>query len=279
MTPSPSTAVKKEKILVVEGNPTFGQQIVDLLNKHGYEATLTDDAAQALKMVYDILPRLILLNVVLSKSDSYEMLEKKSAEPLLKKIPVFLMSTQGMPISVNRIPHGSMTEFVMLYKENADEVVQKIDKYLECAPSIGQNGEVTDAVPATCASKPSTGKSVLWVEDDKLIGTILSKKIISSGFNLIHVTNGDDAAKALSDTSVKLNLIILDLMLPGMTGFDILQKIDMDPVLKLIPVMILTNLDKQSDIVKAKKLGAKQYLVKASASLDQIVAEITRLCS
>ena len=67
--------------------------------------------------------------------------------------------------------------------------------------------------------------------------------------------------------------------MPGMSGFDILQKIKADPRLKDVPTMILSNLNKQTDIERAKILGAKKFLVKAAASLDQIVGEVKDLCS
>jgi CheY-like chemotaxis protein len=66
--------------------------------------------------------------------------------------------------------------------------------------------------------------------------------------------------------------------MPGMSGFDILQKVKADPRLKTVPSMILSNLNKQSDIERAKVLGAQKFLVKAAASLDQIVQEVRDLC-
>jgi CheY-like chemotaxis protein len=118
-------------------------------------------------------------------------------------------------------------------------------------------------------------KKILWVEDDKLIGNILEKKLLNSGFNLYHATEGNDALKYL-DGNIP-DVIILDLLLPGMSGFDILQKIRTDMRLKKIPVIILSNFNKPSDIEKAKILGAQKYLVKAAISLDQIVEEVKEL--
>jgi CheY-like chemotaxis protein len=126
-------------------------------------------------------------------------------------------------------------------------------------------------------AKPSESmkKKILWVEDDKLIGNILEKKLLNSGFNLYHATEGNDALKYL-DGNIP-DVIILDLLLPGMSGFDILQKIRTDMRLKKIPVIILSNFNKPSDIEKAKILGAQKYLVKAAISLDQIVEEVKEL--
>ena len=70
------------------------------------------------------------------------------------------------------------------------------------------------------------------------------------------------------------DIFILDIMLPEMSGFDILQKIKMNENLRGVPVIILSNLSKQGDIERAKMLGANKYIVKAAASLDEIIHEI-----
>jgi CheY-like chemotaxis protein len=257
---------KRDKILIIEGHVVFGQQVAELLNNEGFETILVKNGVEAMKMIYDKLPRLIILNSILPDTDSYEILEKKNAEPLLKKIPVFLVSTQGMPINMRRIPQGSVSEFVLLFKADATELVDKVKNYLA--------GAIIAARP-TADSREK--KKLLWIEDDKLITNILSKKFMSSGFDLTHVINGEEALKSL-ETSIP-NAIVLDLLLPGMGGLDIMQKIDMNPKYKKIPIMILSNLDKQSDRDKAKMLGAKKFLVKAGTSLDQIVEEIKEMCS
>ena len=115
------------------------------------------------------------------------------------------------------------------------------------------------------------------MEDDKLIGSILSKKFISSGFNLHHATNSEEAFVYLKNDAP--DIFVLDLMLPGMDGFEILQKIRQDERFKKTPVIILSNLSKPSDFEKAKLLGATKFMVKASSSLDQIVSEIKAITS
>ena len=219
-----------------------------------------------MKAIVDILPRiLVLLDVVLTGTDGYQILEKKQAEPLLAKIPVFLLSTQGVPINMRRVPQGSVADYLMALHMSPQEVLDKVNRYF---------GHEASSASAP-ASADGTKQKLLWVEDDKLIGTILAKKLISSGFDLFHAKNGEEALEALKSSIP--DMVVVDLMLPGMSGFDILQKMQMDPQLKKIPSMVLSNLSKPSDIEKAKMLGAKKFLVKAATSLDQIVDEIKGL--
>lgn len=258
---------KTEKILIIESDTTFGQQVRDDLDQSGYKnLIIVKNGAEAMKAIIDNLPHLVILDVAVSGADGYEIIEKKNAEPLLAKIPLFLLSTQSDPINMRRIPAGSVTEFLVGLQINPKELVDKVNFKL---------GHVEEAVPAS-SIQPGNMKKLLWVEDDRLIGSILAKKLIASGFDLHHAKNGEEAIEMLKQTPPP-DMVVLDLLLPGMSGFDILQKVKENESTKKTPVMILSNLSKQSDIERAKMLGAQKFLVKAAVSLDQIVDEIRSL--
>lgn len=249
---------------MIEGEAAFGGRVVEALKKEGYIASLATDGTAGLKLIYDTLPHLILIDLVLPGMDGYQILEKKHAEPLLTKIPVFLLSTQGVPINMARVPQGSVKEYILDLHADTNEIIKRV------------NGIFGYQISRETTDDGNTKKKIVWVEDDKLIGTILAKKLIASGFDLFHAKNGTEAMRHLSEHVP--DAIVLDLLMPGMSGFDILQKVKADPRLKNVPSMILSNLNKQSDIERAKVLGAQKFLVKAAASLDQIVEEVRGLC-
>jgi DNA-binding response OmpR family regulator len=119
------------------------------------------------------------------------------------------------------------------------------------------------------------GKKILWIEDDKFLGNILKKRVSGYGCEMILAINGDEAFAYLGKSMP--HVIVLDLVLPGMSGFDILKKIRDNQALKDVPVLILSNLNQPADIERAKILGAEKYLVKAAVSLDEIVRQVQLL--
>ena len=122
------------------------------------------------------------------------------------------------------------------------------------------------------------GKKILWVEDDKLLGGILSRKMISYGCDLTLAKDGIDAFTYLDTLKPTVpDVLVLDLSLPGMSGFDILKKFKDDPINAKVPVMILSNLNQSADLERAKILGAQKFLVKAAMSLDAIMHQIAEL--
>jgi len=258
-----NSKTRNEKILVIEANKSFGEDVMAALKAAGYaHVSLKTDGASGLAAIYD-LPHLVLLDISLSDIDGYKVLAKKQSEQLLAKIPVFLLSAEGVPINMRDIPKGSVAEVIISLHASAGDIVEKVDHYFGHEGDAGEDGQ---------GGAGGAKIKLLWVEDDKLIGTILAKKLMSSGFDLRHAQNGEEALNMIAKE--KPDAIVVDLLLPGMSGFEILQKIQGDESLKKVPKMVLSNLSKSSDIDRARSLGAEKFLVKASTSLDQIVAEV-----
>lgn len=256
---------KYKNILIVESNIAFAERLAIALIKEGYKTNIIRNGSEAFKVIAATKPDLIVLDMILTGTDGYEILLQKQASPGILSIPVFFLSTQGVPINMRLIPEGSVTEFSVSMQPDPGDIVFRINRL------FGQP-DATGATSAPQAPEEVKKKKVLWVEDDKLIGNILGKKIMASGYELHHSTNGQDALKAVENFTP--DAIVLDLMLPGMNGFEILQKFKANPKLNKIPVMILSNLSKPSDIEKAKMMGVKKFFVKAAMSLDQIIEQI-----
>lgn len=123
-----------------------------------------------------------------------------------------------------------------------------------------------------------TGKKILLVEDDNFLSELLVKKLVESQATVSRAANGEEAISMIK-ANPKFDLILLDLMLPKIGGFEVMEALNADEKAKGTPVIILSNLGQKNDIEKAVSLGAKKFLVKAILSLDEIVdaaAEITK---
>ncbi len=107
---------------------------------------------------------------------------------------------------------------------------------------------------------------ILIVEDDENIRQLLKMTLENFQYSLIDFENGQDAYDYLQEHTV--DLAILDLMLPGMNGYDILQYIRSSSRLKHLPVIILSAKDKEWDKIKGLDLGADDYLTKPFSVLE-----------
>jgi CheY-like chemotaxis protein len=130
--------------------------------------------------------------------------------------------------------------------------------------------ETTQTPPAGAALK-----KVLAVEDDLFLKELLAGKFPDDEFDVLYASNGDEAL-SIAMTEIP-DIILLDILLPGMSGYEVLEKLKNDETTKHIPVVILSNFGQKEDIEKGKALGATDYLVKANNSLDAIVAKVREI--
>lgn len=116
-------------------------------------------------------------------------------------------------------------------------------------------------------------KKILLIEDDEFIGYIYKRQLEKSGYVVTLFQTGKEG---LADALVNPHdLILLDVMLPDISGIDILKGIKGKEGVKNTPVLLLTNLGQEEVIKQAFSLGADGYLIKASYTPDQVVNEVT----
>ncbi len=119
------------------------------------------------------------------------------------------------------------------------------------------------------AKKPH---KILVVEDETFLVKIYSVKLKKVGYDVSIATDGEEAVRLAAE--VKPDLILLDLILPKMNGFEALERMRANPLNKKTPVIVLSNLGQEEDIKRAEALGANDYLVKANFSIQDVIAKM-----
>jgi DNA-binding response OmpR family regulator len=114
-------------------------------------------------------------------------------------------------------------------------------------------------------------KKILLVEDDPFLSSLLKNRFTKEGLDVQLEKNGNDAVKALKAGG--FDLVLLDLILPGKTGFEVMEEINKEPEVKKTPILIMSNLGQDSDREKGKELGAVGYIVKSQTSIENLIAK------
>lgn len=118
---------------------------------------------------------------------------------------------------------------------------------------------------------------ILTVEDDLFLKELLAGKLADDEFDVAYASNGEEAlALAASENP---DIILLDILLPGMSGYEVLEQLKANENTASIPVLILSNFGQPEDIEKGKSLGAEDFLVKANNSLDAIVERVREIAT
>lgn len=128
------------------------------------------------------------------------------------------------------------------------------------------------------ASKPADGvpagakKKILLVEDDDSLASVYQTRLVAEGFDAKRVPNGEDALAAA--TQYRPDLILLDVMMPKVSGFDVLDILRNTPETANIKVIMLTALSQDTDKQRASTLGVDDYLVKSQVVIADVIERI-----
>ncbi|MHB1118294.1 MAG: response regulator [Minisyncoccota bacterium] len=289
---------EKKRILIVEDDDVLRDVLAEKLEKSGYVVDSARDGVIAMEKVRASKPDLVLLDILMPRKSGVEVLEEFHADQNLKDIPVIIISNSGQPLEIERAQELGARDFLIKAVFDPDEVLDKVRRVfagetvsatewglqikdisagdVQATPTQSSPSPVLSAQPvAPVASSPVSAADkifVLVIEDDKFLRELLVRKLASEGFDVQNAVDATSAFPILAQR--KPSIILLDLILPGVDGFEILSRIKADPKIADIPVIILSNLGQKEDTDKAMALGAKDFMVKANFTLDEIVTKV-----
>lgn len=124
----------------------------------------------------------------------------------------------------------------------------------------------------TASSK--TPKKILFVEDDDALAGVYLVRLQAEGFDVKRVSNGEEALAAA--TSYKPDLVLLDVMMPKVSGFDVLDILRNTPETANLKIVMLTALSQEADRKRAQELGVDDYLVKSQVVITDVISRLKR---
>ncbi|MEN9647697.1 MAG: hypothetical protein RLY57_501 [Candidatus Parcubacteria bacterium] len=271
------------KILIIEDNENLSKLMQRVFEGKGFQVITIIDGRQGFEVFKSLKPDVVLLDIALPSMNGYEILEERQKDEMLKKIPVLVVSNSGQNVEISRLKQLSADDYMIKVELTTDEIYNKVMALLGRTEIRDSEGEQTSviATPGSAASirpegiKPLDAVKILWVEDDVFLGSIVSRKLSGTGSAYTQATDATAAFAYLENNMP--DIIVLDIMLPGMNGFEILEKIKTSPKTMAIPVVVLSNLGQKDDMDKSFKLGAVKFFVKALVTLDHIIEEIIAL--
>lgn len=116
---------------------------------------------------------------------------------------------------------------------------------------------------------------ILIAEDEEILGRVLKEEFEAEGYNVILVVNGSDVIKELKKDGLKdIDLVLLDLLMPVVDGFQVLEELQKNQALGSVSVIVLSNLGQDEEIKRAIKLGAMDYFVKSQHPISEVVEKV-----
>jgi signal transduction histidine kinase/CheY-like chemotaxis protein len=220
LTRSPFPDQKRPKILVIDDDKDIRTVITEILDQSGYEVFTAASGQQGLDLAGQIQPALIVLDLMMPGMDGWTVLTKLQHKPATADIPVIILSgASGLEMAM------SLGAAAVLFKP------------------VDAN-QLTAEIAAQLAPLPPS--YILLVEDDPDSRTLLTRLLEGEGWNCRAAINGNAALRVLKQASPAM--IVLDLKMAGMNGFELLEVIGKNPVWSRIPVAIVTSMDLTADM-------------------------------
>ncbi len=262
-----NTTNKGKKILIIEDEQILGEIILNKLSVEGYQVSLASDGVEGMKKIREILPDLILLDIVMPKKDGMEVLAELRGDVKLKSIPVVVISNSGQQSEIEKIVMLGVRDYIIKAQFSPDEVLEKVRKYL--------NQEYKEKGVSAVSLSDSKKVKILLAEDDQFLSSLVAQKLGKEGYAILNATDGKQVLKVLEESIP--DLILMDIVMPELNGLEVLKTIKGQEKYKDVLVIMFSNLGQDHEIEEAKKLGADDFLVKVNFTLKEVVEKINTL--
>lgn len=255
---------KNKKIIIIEDQIILGEVIFDKLVTEGFTTFWEKNGKDGFEKIKEIKPDLVLLDIVMPIMDGYDVLEAINKDSSLKDIPVIIISNSGQPLEIKRITELGAKDYIIKADFTPKDVMDKVKMYINSKMDKNE-----DKKKESKGLEKSSIK-ILIVEDDPFLVSISSKSFPREGYHVTFANDGEQVFKYLENDIP--HLILLDIVMPGMNGFEVIKKIKEDPRYSKIFVIIFSNLGQEHEISEGLRLGADKFLIKANFTPKGIIS-------
>ncbi len=264
----------KKKILIIEDEKPLLMAIKSKLELEGYNVVFAEDGEKGEAMVKSEKPDLLLLDILLPKKNGFEVLEGLKAAKI--SLPIIIISNSGQPVEIDKAKELGARDYLIKADFSPAEVLEKVRQVIspdkENKDKESEEDLLEEKAKFVVPPAPEGSSNVLVVEDDEFLREVMCQKLVKEGFDVSAAIDAQTAFEIIKEKPPRI--ILLDLILPGMDGFEFLAELKKDDSMKDIPVIILSNLGQKEDVDRAMSSGAVDYLVKANFTPAEVAGKI-----
>jgi len=253
-----NTMIPTKHILLVEDDETLGSALMKKLLEGGYAATWEKNGQDGLRRLKLLHPDLLLLDLALPGLRGEDILEVAQKDSDLKDIPIIVISNSGLQSDIERLRGAGVRDYLVKADFHPADIVSRVGKILS---------------PQLSPEKKKQRFTVFVVEDDQILASLAVTKFTKAGYDVFHAPDGKECLRMLS-TGKTPDLILLDIIMPEVNGFDVLRALKRESRLRNIPVVIFSNYAQDQDLETARTLGAVDFFVKSRMTLREVVERV-----
>ncbi len=235
-------------ILVVDDDALNRTALAASLEEAGHIVHVAQNGLQALEMLYAQPFDLVLLDLLMPEMDGFQVLEHMRKSGILQHIPVIVVSA-----------NNEVTSVVQCIEMGATDYVSKPFDYVQLHTRINASLAIGGKQHLRTREQTSAGK-ILVVDDDILDRTLLATSLEEKGYAVEIADSGRQALEMLQRQS--FDVVLLDLLMPEMDGFEVLERVKADSAWQHIPVIVVSAAEEMESVIRCIEMGATDHLPK-----------------
>lgn len=272
-----------KSILLLEDDDNLAVLIQDVFERHGYVVVRGKNGAEGIRLLKQVTPDLILLDLQMPEMNGYQVLESLRKEG--NRVPVIVISNSGQPVELQRLAEFGVVDYLIKAEFDPTELLGLVDQFFTQGRVEGRNSTAENVEAAEPHALPE-GSEAVWpgkerravrepqkpkvlvVEDDVFLADIIMQKLRQYPYELALARTGEEAIQCYD--SQHPDLILLDLLLPGISGIEVLRHIRSVRNDATTRVVVVSNFSEEGHREEVEQLGAQRYMVKANVSPGEI---------
>jgi DNA-binding response OmpR family regulator len=272
---------KKDKVhgknfVVFGGDVQLINSLERMLLFAGANVQAATTAYKGISHTLNLRPDIVIFDDSVADIEPTKVIESLKNDPLTKNIPVIVITSRDEEGPYDSYFGDSLHDYLKKSEFDVMQVVLQIEGILRKVTKVSTTEQVLDLSEEAIEKIGKSAKDVrvMVIEDDPLLRNLLSIRLQKSNINHQFWNSGLDAVSAVLE--YKPSIIILDLMLPGKHGMDVLAEIRDIPSISQTPVIIFSNKDDDEERNRAKSLGVQDFMVKATTDLSDLIKLIVK---
>jgi CheY-like chemotaxis protein len=255
------TARRRKRLLVVEDNPNEQLSIAELLGHDDIEIATAGTGAEALAALKEQPSDCVVLDLRLPDMSGFEVLEQIRSDAELSDVPVVVFTGRELSAEEDAQLHTMARSIVVKGVESPERLLDETALFLHRVVTDLPAEKQRMLERLNSSDEDLIGRTVLLVDDDARNIFALSSVLERRGMRVLTATTGNEAIQ-LIDATPETAIVLMDIMMPEMDGYQTIQAIRAKPSLRRLPIVALTAKAMKGDREKCLEAGASDYLAK-----------------
>jgi len=263
---------RRKRLLLVEDDPTERGSVMELLGSEDIEIIPVDTGASALLQLRDIAIDCVVLDLKLPDMSGFEVLERIRDDAALRDIPVVVFTGRELSPDEDAKLHTMARSVVVKGVESPERLLDETALFLHRVVADLPPGKQRMLERLHSSDEDLIRRTVLLVDDDARNIFALSSVLERRGMEVLTATTGSEAIAVLGARN-DVAIVLMDIMMPGMDGYETIQAIRADATYRRLPILALTAKAMKGDREKCLEAGASDYLAKP-VNIQQLMSAL-----